>query len=204
MDSGGAFEAGMKDILLRSMKKWQEEFTELISKPSQAWQEKLRGQTQRDDHDSGSAEYYNDRGIAAAKQNQYENAISEFTRAIKRNQTFADAYYNRGLVYLAIGQETKAISDFTKVIQINPDFIDGYMNRGDLYLQNDEYEKAISDFTQVIEIDSGYAEAYFGRLLVYFALGDYDKAWDNVYKIEALDCTIPSEFLTILQRVSKR
>jgi tetratricopeptide (TPR) repeat protein len=204
IDSGDVFETAMKDVLLLKFKVWQSEFEKSNSDTEISWHDKLLGWTKEINRSSRNAEYYNNRGITAARQNQFENAISEFSRAINRNPTFADAYYNRGLVYIALGQQEKAASDFTKVIEISPQFSDGYFNRGQIYLAKHEYEQAITDFTKTIDTDPKHAQAYFSRLLVCFALGDYDKAWDDFYKIEDLGCTIPSELNATLQRLSNR
>lgn len=204
INSGEVFETAMKDALLLKFKDWQRQFEQTISGSETTWQDKLLGWREEINNISRNAEYYNNRGITAAKQSQFENAISEFTRAINRDAAFSDAYDNRGLVYNALGQHEKAISDFTKVTEILPQSKEGYFNRGQIYLAKNEYEKAISDFTKAIEIDSKHAKAYFGRLLAYFALGDYDKAWNDVHKIENHDYKIPNEFLSALQQFSNR
>ena len=205
IQSGVVFETGMKNILLEKIFQWQSEFEKSLNKPKLEWQDKLQGQKEIVERNATQAETYNNRGIAAAVQGQYETALADFGRAIRRNPKFAMAYYNRGLIYyVVLGQTEKAVSDFTKVIEIAPDFIDGYMNRGEIYIRTGEYEKATSDFSQVIEIDSENIEAYFNRLLIYFTLGWYDKTWEDINKIEAAGHQIPVDFLTVLQRVSKR
>ena len=202
IDSGNVFETAMSNVLYVNLKRWQDEFEKTLNKPDQRWKDRLLGETETARQSSRTPEYYNNRGITAAKQSEYERAISEFTRAISRNPTFADAYYNRGLVYVSFGQVEKAVSDFTKVIEITPEFTEGYINRGNIYTSREEYEQAISDFTKVIDINPKHAEAYFGRLLVYFALGQYDKTWDDIQKIEDAGYQIPNEFLMILQKLS--
>ena len=202
--SGDVFETAMKEAILLKFKDWQNEFENSINAEGYDWHNKLLGWVEDVDKNSRNAEVYNNRGITAAKQNLFESAISEFTRAINRDATFSDAYYNRGLVYNALGHQEKAISDFTKVTEISTQFTEGYFNRGQIYLAKNEYEQAIADFTKVIEIDPKHAEAYFSRLLAYFALGEYGKSWDDVHEIEELNYTIPSELLGTLRQVSNR
>ena len=199
LPSDDAFEAQMKDVLVVKFDQWQKEFAILCNLPQQQWYEKLQGQTQDND---GDAESYNNNGITAAKQINYERAISEFSRAIKKAPAFADAYYNRGLVYTALGQRPKAVSDFTKVIEINPAFTDVYIDRGNLYIKNEEYQKAIADFSAVLQLSSKCFEAYFCRCLVYFALGQYDKTWDDVKQIQKAGHQIPAEFHSMLRNMS--
>jgi tetratricopeptide (TPR) repeat protein len=201
--SGIVFETGMKELLLEKIYQWQSEFQESLNKPVLRWQDKLQ-ETEIKDKNATDAENYNNRGVTSAVQGQYERAIADFGRAVRRNPQFATAYYNRGLVYYHIlGQTDRAVSDFTKVIEITPDFTDGYMNRGEIYVKAEEYEKAISDFSQVIKINPEYVEAYFNRSIMYFALGRYDETWEDVYKIEAQGHRIPDDYLRNLQKVSQ-
>jgi tetratricopeptide (TPR) repeat protein len=202
--SGEVFDTAMKDMLISKFKSWQREFVKSNSGSEKDWHDKLIGETGGIDKSSKSAESYNSLGLAAAKQNRFEDAISEFTRALNKNPAFANAYFNRALVYTALGHVEKAVSDYTKVIEISPRFNGGFTSRGDIYLAKGEYEKAISDFTKAIEIDSKNAEAYFSRSLACFALGEYDDVWADVRKIQASGKIIPSEYLALLQKVSNQ
>jgi tetratricopeptide (TPR) repeat protein len=203
IDSGQVFETAMKDSLVLKFKSWISEFRLLINNEWQNWQYRLRGETDDTGSSSRDAQSYNNRGIAAAKQNEFETAISEFSRAINRDPTFADSYYNRALVHEALGHIDNAVSDYTKVTEINPMFPESYINRGQIYLARGQYDQAITDFAKVIEIDLKYAEAYFSRSLANFALGDYDKVSDDVRKIESLGYSIPDDFMMTFRKISK-
>ncbi len=63
-------------------------------------------------------EIYYSRGLAYYKIGQYDEAISDFTEALKLKPKHADIYYSRGLAYNKIGQYDKAISDFTEAIKL--------------------------------------------------------------------------------------
>lgn len=202
--SGEVFDIAMRDTFVLKFKSWQNEFVKLSSGREKDWRNKLIGESEETGKSSRGAESYNSRGLAAAKQDRYEDAISELTRAINKNPVYSDAYFNRALVYTALGHVDKAVSDFTKVIELSPGFSGGFTSRGDIYLAKGEYEKAISDFTKAIEADSKNTEAYFSRSLACFALGEYDNVWDDIRRIETLGNTIPSEYLAILQKVSNR
>ncbi len=57
--------------------------------------------------------YYN-RGNAYAKKGQYDQAISDYTKALEINPRYAFAYHNRGVAYLGKGQYDKAWEDVHK------------------------------------------------------------------------------------------
>ena len=69
---------------------------------------------------AADAKSYFNRGLTYHKKGQYDQAISEYNRAIAINPRYAKAYSNRGAAYMDKGQHDRAISDFTKAIEINP------------------------------------------------------------------------------------
>jgi tetratricopeptide (TPR) repeat protein len=204
IESGSVFETRMTRHLRENMKKWQTEFERTLKKPGRQWQDKLLGHASGIEMDPEDPNACNNRGIASAREGQYEAAIAQFTRAFQRNPVFAEAYYNRGLVDLAIGQLGQAISDFTKAVEIKPQFIEGYERRGQIYVEMGQYEQAISDFTKVIENNPDSAETYFRRSLACYANGWYDKARQDVHKIQSLGLSVPPEFLTFLRTASEK
>jgi tetratricopeptide (TPR) repeat protein len=202
IESGSVFETAMTEQLREAINIWQAEFEEALDIQNQLWQNQLRGKTESPDITTGNPDNYNNRGIDAAIKGRYETAISEFTRACRKNPEHADAYYNRGLVYVAIGQTGKAISDFTEVIEIIPEFVEAYIHKGKIHVTMRQYDQAIQDFTKAIEIAPERAEIYFRRALACFAQGKYDDAWQDVHKIQSMELTIPPGFLYNLRRVS--
>ncbi|GHS84893.1 hypothetical protein FACS1894103_6030 [Campylobacterota bacterium] len=120
-------------------------------------------------------------GLAAANRGDNQEAIRQFTQAIKSDPNNARAYYERGLLYGDIGDYKKAIEDYTRAININPNYADAYVNRGFLYAEFDHL-KAIEDFTQAIKSEPNYAWAYDGRGNSYLELGDRVKAEKDARK----------------------
>jgi len=205
MESGTVFETRMVRHLQTDMKKWQAEFSAgrlTAEQAQQQWQDRLQGQTQPPEMNPEDPNACNNRGIAAAKEGQYETAVAEFTRAFRRAPAFAEACYNRALVYIALGQLGPAISDFTKVVEIKPALTESYTRRGLLHVAMSQYDQAINDFTKVLEIDPASAETYFRRSLAFYAKGQYDKAWEDVRRIQDLGLHVPAEFIESLRAAS--
>ena len=148
-------------------------------------------------------EYFN-HGFAYAKQGNFTEAISAYTKAIEINSSFAEAYNNRGLNYVEQGNLPQAISDYAKAIEINPNLADAYGDRGVAYKHQGNYTQAISDFTKAIKIDPNYAGTYYNRGAVYYAAKDYDKAWADVHTAEKLGYNVNPEFLNALKKESGR
>jgi len=97
-------------------------------------------QTERRD-----AEPYFNRGLACSKKGQYDQAISNFNKALEINPSYALAYRNRGAAYLAKGQYDQAISDCTKTLDLDPRDAKVHFGRGVAYYGKKEYEKSWRD-----------------------------------------------------------
>ncbi len=136
------------------------------------------------------AAFYNNRGLinedmqrlidADLSQQDWNEALADYTKAIELNPRFYEAYENRGTLYKKKGNYELAIQDFTDLInkfvnllhisapdiRWNPQtgkpflFVDDGLinhkvtkalyNRGKVYLQKGDYTSAINDFFQVI------------------------------------------------------
>ena len=81
------------------------------------------------DHDISAETYYN-RGNTKHDIGFYQNAISDYSKAIRLKPDFVEAYHNRGYTKASLGQHVEAIADFNAVIQLNPDDASAYSNRG--------------------------------------------------------------------------
>ena len=57
---------------------------------------------------------YNNRGTAYNTKGQYDQAISDFTKAIEINPKYAGAYYNRGDAFYKKGEYNRALDDVNK------------------------------------------------------------------------------------------
>jgi len=80
--------------------------------------------------DNNLAKSYNNRGLTYSKLGNYEDAIADYTRAIRIDPDYANAYGNRGVAYNELGNYKDAIDDYTKAIRIDPDYASAYKNRG--------------------------------------------------------------------------
>jgi len=152
------------------------------------------------------------KGVEYGKRGMYEEALSEFNKAIQINPDSAGAYTDRGVAYLAMASSEKAggkdldkissnfnnaQSDFTRAIKLDPYFAAAYYNRGITYFA--EPEKAIPDFTRAIELTPGHAKAYYYRAVEYFNLKDYARSRADVKKAQGLGYKVDPNFLKKLE-----
>lgn len=122
------------------------------------------------------AEAYFNRGIKYNKHNNVEDAIVEFTKAIKLNPDYVEAYFNRGVCYDKMDDYGRAIADYTNVIRIRPDYAEAYYKRANNYVVKGDYGRAIADYTKIIMINPTDANVYNRRGYAFGCEHDYDSA----------------------------
>ena len=130
---------------------------------------------------------FNNRGLIYSKNSKtFDQAIEEYSMAIKKNSNYSDAYYNRGNIFSKTGEIDKAIDDFTSTIKLDSDPL-AYNNRALAYLRKRDYEKAIEDNTTVINLLPNCSFAYYNRGNTYDDKGDLINAIEDYSRAIAID-----------------
>jgi tetratricopeptide (TPR) repeat protein len=134
---------------------------------------------------------YWDNGHWAAGKLNYESAIKQYTKAIKKSKDdweLANSYKFRGDLLFKIGLYDQAVSDFSEMIKFGErsGYMKkgyGYIERGNSYLALKEYQLAIEDFSEYMEFNEADPVGYSSRGDAYYAQGDvalsqndYDRA----------------------------
>lgn len=129
--------------------------------------------------------YFN-RGNEYLRLEKMDNAISDYSNALKIHPEYSEAFYNRGLVFYFKGNLPEAISDFSSTIQFQEKHFDAFVNRGVAYRAIGEYNLALADFDHVVSLHPA-GNAYFNRgVLFYFNLGNPEQAcrdWENALRM---------------------
>jgi tetratricopeptide (TPR) repeat protein len=91
----------------------------------------------------------------------YTRAITDYTRAIALNPSFAEAYNNRAYTYMKLEQYALALPDLDQAIRLRPNYVNALMNRGDIYnyYYDIDYTRAISDYDRVLSLDPSAAHS---------------------------------------------
>jgi tetratricopeptide (TPR) repeat protein len=141
-----------------------------------------------------TAEEAVERGIEYYKQEQDEEAINEFNKAIEIDPNCAEAYYNRGKAE-EFDYADQAIADYSKAIKLNPNYVEAYNWRGMAYeLDKKNYDQAIADFTRAIEINPNYINAYVNRGTAYNSKKEYDKAIADDTRVIEMEPNNPKHY----------
>jgi tetratricopeptide (TPR) repeat protein len=93
---------------------------------------------------------------------QFDQAISDYNRAIAIKPDYAVAYEARGNSYYKIRQFDWAITDYNRAISLMPDNPEPYGNRGNAYLALAKLDKAIADYQKALKLDPANKSAAAG------------------------------------------
>jgi lipoprotein NlpI len=127
------------------------------------------------------------RGLAYNRKGLHDEAMLDFSEAIRLNPEFARAYYQRGYLARQAGQDELAIADYDCAIQFDPQLVHAYINRGVLRIDQGLYYQALQDFHKAIRLDPTRARIYSDRGCAYYGSGHYDRALEDFDQALRLD-----------------
>jgi tetratricopeptide (TPR) repeat protein len=129
----------------------------------------------------------NGRGIAHRLKGNYDDAIADYSRAIKLKDDFAAAFSNRGLAYAKSGRYREAIPDFNRAVALDPNNPMTWLKRGNAYFDMGDIDTAIKDWSRAIEFDPTLMRAYYNRCDAYDRIGRTALALKDCEKVIELE-----------------
>ena len=95
-------------------------------------------------------------GSAYESLGDFDDAIANFTQAIRLQPNDARIYDARAHAYCAKGEFDKAIADCNEAIRIMPQFARAYFARATIYTRKGDEARAVEDFAQAKKL--GYKQ----------------------------------------------
>ncbi|MFC2089086.1 tetratricopeptide repeat protein [Calditrichota bacterium] len=121
------------------------------------------------------------RGECLTKLEKYNEAIQNYTEAIKIFPNNSSFYYQRALIFDSsipeIENYHKAINDYNKAIELTSNNANYYANRALLNYDFQKYSDVIEDLDKTIAIDSNHTMSYLVLSSCYFKNGDEIKSF---------------------------
>lgn len=105
------------------------------------------------------AAVYQGRGYAFAKNQQYQEAIQDYTEAIKLKPGDPRVYEQRAAVEMKIYDYDKALADYSELIKLKPND-SRYLNyRAYVYEVKNDVQNSMADTEKVLKMDPNNVEA---------------------------------------------
>ena len=132
---------------------------------------------------SFDADAYLKRGEAAAGAHGYDDAIADYSEAIRLRPDYAEAYNDRGHAYHRKGGNgDRALADFTRAIELRPEYPTAYNNRGVVYMAGGHAARAIPEFDRALELNPNFRNAYVNRANARLRLLHIGAALDDFHR----------------------
>jgi tetratricopeptide (TPR) repeat protein len=99
------------------------------------------------------------RGLASLKENKFQEALTDFSDALKLNPRDTGTIERRAYVEMKLNDFDKALADYNEAIKINPKEIRYYNLRAYIYETKKDTKNAMADTDHVLKLDPKNAEA---------------------------------------------
>ena len=90
-----------------------------------------------------------------ANDGHFEEAIQQFTEALKMDPAMSLAYNGRGYAHFRLKRYTEAVADFDQAIKLNPAYGNAYLNRGAAKKAAGDKAGGDADLAKAREISAG-------------------------------------------------
>ncbi len=128
------------------------------------------GDTKKAEANIGDAADFSRRGAAFASRRNFEQALTNLTRACDLAPDNAEYFYQRGMIYWQMRQRAAAMADFDRSLKLKPDNVTALVSRAELSLQGGDKSLARAD------LDAADAAASKQADLRYELANDYQYA----------------------------
>ena len=108
---------------------------------------------------SNLAIVYQQRGFASANEQKFEDAIRDFSEALKINSQDARIYEQRAAVEMKMNDYDKAVADYSEAITLKPNEVRYYLYRSYIYETKGDVKNSLADTERALKLDPGNAEA---------------------------------------------
>jgi len=126
--------------------------------------------------------HYN-KGITLNSVQDYEQALSEFLKAVQIEPGFAKGHVNLGVTYALLEDEDKALAAFEKAVEVDPKEPEAWRNLGITYRNLEEYDKAMAAYEKLVELDPEDMDGMESLGEMYLMENDYAKALESFTKV---------------------
>lgn len=132
-----------------------------------------------------TAEQFNDRGEQRFHEEEYDDALADFSHALKLDPEFAPALVNRGWVYVEQGDLTTAELDFADAIRLAPTLPAAYEGQAVVLMDQEKLTEAIASYTNAIRhsVDNKQAALYYNeRAMCFQRVGNLKSTLDDLQR----------------------
>jgi tetratricopeptide (TPR) repeat protein len=92
------------------------------------------------------AEYYNNRGVARADLQLWDDSVADYECALGLKPGFGEALVNMGNIHKAQGRKAPALAAYREAVRHNPEYVDGHLNLSFMELELGNFAAGWKEF----------------------------------------------------------
>ena len=115
-------------------------------------------------------------GLVSDGTGQYNQAVTEFQRALQLEPTSDEAYTGLGKAYEELGEMELAEKTYKQAVALRPGYWRVYNLLGGFYLRHGRFAEAINQFQQLLKLAPDSFVGYGNLAIAYFEQGRYAEA----------------------------
>lgn len=154
----------------------------------QAWQ-RLDGLDKEIVASPAPAALYVRRGNYNLEMLEFEEALSDFDKALQLDPGQDEAHYGRGMALGRLGRVQEGIAALTTYIERHPDSSVAYTKRGVRHIWAGDDVAAERDLVKALQLDPDNAEAHDDIGVIYAKRQEYARAIDHFTRTVTIDPT---------------
>ena len=117
---------------------------------------------------------------------RYDDAISQWQKAIKLKPDYHFGYNNLGNAFLLKNDLNQALLNYEEAIKINPNYFEAIYNKANIFLKLKDFSNALRYYDKVLSLKHDYISAHQGKAIVYKKIEKFDEAinqWEKVISL---------------------
>jgi tetratricopeptide (TPR) repeat protein len=117
-----------------------------------------------------------DLGLALAAQGRIDEAITQYSKALRIKPDFAEAHLNLGNALAAQGRIDEAMAQYSEALRIKPDFPGAHINLGAALAGQGRIDEAMAQYFEALRIKPDFPEAHNNLGIALARQGRIDEA----------------------------
>jgi len=136
---------------------------------------------------AAESEEFFDQGLKLYEQYNYQEAATNFDKAITANPANFKVYTAKGIVLCFEGDYKGGMALIQKTLIMNPDYVPAFYDMAMAYKLQDNYDKSLFWFEKTIQGDQKNTWSYYGIATIYADRGNTQESLKYLKKAIELD-----------------
>jgi tetratricopeptide (TPR) repeat protein len=115
-------------------------------------------------------------GIALQLAGRPDEAITEYSAAVRLRPDYADAHYAMGTALAKLGKHQEAVRSYREALRFRPGYLLAHFNMGIALVKLGQADEAIRQYNEVLRLDPQHTDARINLGSIYYSQGKFAEA----------------------------